>query len=106
MPLDVARLRALRPQNQLHYFPTVGSTMTEAGKLANTGAPHGTVVLADEQTAGVGRLGRSWLSESDAGIYCSILLRFSLAPSSLPVASLLLGLATAEAIQQSTHLAC
>jgi BirA family biotin operon repressor/biotin-[acetyl-CoA-carboxylase] ligase len=54
----------------------------------------------------VGRLGRSWLSEPDAGVYCSILLRLSLAPSSLPIASLLLGLATAEAIQQSTHLAC
>jgi BirA family biotin operon repressor/biotin-[acetyl-CoA-carboxylase] ligase len=106
MPLDIPRLRALRPENEIHYFATTSSTMSEATKLASQNAPHGTVVVADEQTAGIGRLGRSWLSEFDAGIYCSILLRLDVPAASLPIASLLLGLATAEAIQQSTHLAC
>jgi BirA family transcriptional regulator, biotin operon repressor / biotin---[acetyl-CoA-carboxylase] ligase len=106
MPLDIEQIRALRPQNHFHYFPTIGSTMSEAARLAATGSPHGTLVLADEQTAGVGRLGRSWQSQAEVGIYCSILLRLPLSPANLPVASLVLALATAEAIQKSTHLAC
>jgi BirA family biotin operon repressor/biotin-[acetyl-CoA-carboxylase] ligase len=106
MPLDIARIRLERPQNELHYWASIGSTMTEATRLAVAGASHGTVVLADAQTAGVGRLGRSWISQAELGIYCSILLRLPLAPGSMPIASLVLGLATAEAIQTSTELAC
>lgn len=106
MPLDVARLRLQRPQNELHYWASIDSTMTEAARLAASGASHGTAILADAQTAGVGRLGRSWISEAEFGIYCSILLRLPLPPSSIPIASLVLGLATAEAIQISSELAC
>jgi BirA family transcriptional regulator, biotin operon repressor / biotin---[acetyl-CoA-carboxylase] ligase len=106
MPLDVADLRAHRPQTEFHYFRSIDSTMREAVRLANAGAAHGTVVVADEQTAGVGRLGRSWHSETDAGIYCSILLRLPLIPTHFPVATLMLGLATAEAIEKATDLAC
>lgn len=106
MPLDIERIRTARPQNQVHYFQTVGSTMNEAAKLAAGGAPHGAIVLADEQTAGVGRMGRSWLSPADAGVYASVVLRLPLAPANLPIAMLVLGLATAEAIESSTHLAC
>jgi BirA family biotin operon repressor/biotin-[acetyl-CoA-carboxylase] ligase len=105
MPLDVAALRAHRPQTEFHYFRSIDSTMREAVRLAATAA-HGTVVIADEQTAGVGRLGRSWHSQADAGIYCSILLRLPLRPSRLPVATLMLGLATAGAIEKATDLAC
>jgi BirA family biotin operon repressor/biotin-[acetyl-CoA-carboxylase] ligase len=106
MRLDVERIRNLRPQNELHYFGTIASTMTEAARLAASGAPHGTVVLAEEQTAGIGRLGRAWQSEAELGIYCSILLRLPVEPGTLPVINLLLGLATAEAIEKSTHVAC
>ena len=45
MPLNVERIRALRPQNELHYWPSLPSTMIEATRLANSGAPHGTVVV-------------------------------------------------------------
>jgi BirA family biotin operon repressor/biotin-[acetyl-CoA-carboxylase] ligase len=106
MVLDIARIRSLRPQNEIHYFASLGSTMTEGARLAMAGAPHGAVVLTDEQTAGIGRLGRSWISQAELGIYCSIVLRLNLSPANLPIASLLLGLATAEAIQKSTQLAC
>ncbi len=102
MPLDVERIGS----NTLHYFKTIGSTMQEAARLAVTDAPHGTIVIAEEQTAGIGRLGRSWVSEPEVGIYCSILLRLPLSPANLPVATLLLGLATAEAIQKATSVAC
>ena len=106
MPLDIDKLQARRPQNEIYYFQTLGSTMVEATRFATCGAPHGTIVLADEQTEGIGRLGRSWQSQPEVGIYCSILLRLPLSPANLPVASLLLGLATVEAIQKSTQLAC
>lgn len=106
MRLDVAKIRCVYPHHQLHYFETVGSTMTKAARLAAAGAPDGTIILADEQTAGMGRLGRSWQSDAELGIYCSILLRLPVQPGTLPVINLVLGLATAEAIQESTHVAC
>ena len=81
--LNIDRLRHLRPQNEIHYFRTIASTMTEGAKLAQAGAPHGTVVLADEQTAGQGRLGRSWQSELGLGIYCTILLKLPITPEKL-----------------------
>ena len=62
--------------------------------------PLGSVVVADEQTAGQGRHGHSWHSEPDAGIYCSIVL------DPAPVLTLALGLATVEAIAEATGLAC
>ena len=106
MPLDIRRVRDHRPQNTLHYFASIGSTMIEAARLAVSGAPHGTVVIADEQTSGIGRLGRSWISAPELGLYLSALLRLPLAPARAPLANLLVGLATAEAIQKATHLAC
>jgi BirA family transcriptional regulator, biotin operon repressor / biotin---[acetyl-CoA-carboxylase] ligase len=104
--LDIEAIRKDRPTNQFHYFPTVDSTMKVAARLVSEGAPHGSVVLADEQTAGIGRLGRQWHSEAGLGIYCSVVLRIALAPETVPVLNLLLGLATAGAIQRVTNLAC
>lgn len=106
MPLDIKRVRAARPQNSIHYLATVTSTMQAAALLASDGAPPGSVVVAEEQTAGQGRLGRSWISQHEVGLYCSVLLRLQLPPSEIPVATLLLGLATADAIQQTTNLSC
>ncbi|HEX4807775.1 MAG TPA: biotin--[acetyl-CoA-carboxylase] ligase [Bryobacteraceae bacterium] len=106
MPLDIEVIRQSRPDNELHYFRSVGSTMTIAARLAAAGAPHGTVVVADEQTAGVGRLGRTWQSVADAGLYSSILLRLRIDASHFPIVTLVLGLATADAIQKSTDLVC
>lgn len=51
------------------------STMREARERAAAGAPHGTTVLAREQTAGRGRLGRAWLSARDAGLFMTTVLR-------------------------------
>jgi len=104
--MNIENIRAQRTANPIHFFASIGSTMTEAAKLAETGAPHGAVVLADEQTAGIGRLGRTWLSPPGTGIYCSVLLRLKLAPASAPIASLLVGLAAADAIQKTTNLLC
>jgi BirA family biotin operon repressor/biotin-[acetyl-CoA-carboxylase] ligase len=61
--------------DNLHVYNTVESTNQLAKKLAIGGALHGTVVLADEQTKGRGRLGRSFFSPKGSGIYMSIILR-------------------------------
>lgn len=61
----------------------VGSTQEEARALVRAGAPHGTIVLAEEQTEGRGRRGRSWLSPHGAGIWATVILRRGL-PESAP----------------------
>jgi len=82
----------------IHRFECVDSTMIRAAELAAAGAPSGTVVVAQEQTSGQGRLGRSWHSEPGAGLYLTQILRPKLDPVRLPVITLAFGLATAEAI--------
>ena len=59
----------------LHILKETDSTNTAASALAQQGAEHGTVVAADRQTAGRGRLGRSWFSPPGANLYCSVILR-------------------------------
>ena len=87
----------------VHYFRTE-STNSDAMRLAGEGEPHGTVVLAEEQTAGRGRFGRSWYSERSSGIYLSVILRPPLTPSHAPMLSLMAGLAVREAIHSATGL--
>ena len=67
----------------LHYFPTLDSTNDRLKAMAREAAPHGTVLIADHQTAGHGRLGRSFHSPSGSGIYLSMLLRPNCAPTDL-----------------------
>jgi BirA family biotin operon repressor/biotin-[acetyl-CoA-carboxylase] ligase len=80
--------------------------MTEASRLAAAGCESGTIVGADEQTAGQGRYGRVWHSEPGAGLYVSIVLRNPFPADALPVVTLALGLATSEAILKATDVSC
>ena len=57
----------------VEIFDVVGSTLDVAHELAENGAPSGTMVVADAQLAGRGRLGRSWSSESGRGVWCTVL---------------------------------
>ena len=82
---------------RLYHFFKIDSTNAVAMRLSEAGEPHGTVVLAEEQTAGRGRAGRSWTSEKSAGIYCSILLRPAIAPALAPLLTLVAGLAARDA---------
>ena len=79
--------------------PSTGSTNADVMSLALDGAPEGTVVVADEQTAGRGRLGRSWVSAPGTGLWCSVLVRMAPAAGSglLP---LLAGVAVVEAVRR------
>ncbi len=77
------------------------STMKEAA-----GHPPGTVIVAERQTAGQGRLGRSWHSEPGTGLYVSIVLEPVGEAGELPVITLALGLAAQEAVQNVAGVTC
>ena len=72
-----------------HLFERLGSTQDEARRQAQEGAVHGTLVWALEQTAGRGRMDRSWVSKRGAGLWFSLVLR----PQGDPNAAALLSLA-------------
>lgn len=77
--LQEKRLRAELPLEgmgvPLHFFQSLPSTNDYAKRLAEKGAPHGTLVTADEQTAGHGRRGRRWVTKKGAGLAISLVLR-------------------------------
>jgi BirA family transcriptional regulator, biotin operon repressor / biotin---[acetyl-CoA-carboxylase] ligase len=106
MPLDLDMVRAALPGREIVWFDVCGSTMTEAAKLARDGHPSGTVVIAEEQTAGQGRYRRAWHSEPGSGLYPSIVLRTAIPEESVGVLSMMLGLATAEAIARAADIRC
>ncbi len=84
----------IRPQ----VFPSLTSTNTVLKSLAAEDAPAGTAVLAVTQTAGRGRLGRSFYSPSASGLYLSLLLRPDLAPADAPRLTSCAAVAVAEAV--------
>ena len=84
----------------LRYIASVDSTNTLALSLGRAGEKTGTVVVADTQTGGRGRLGKSWLSPPGAGLYASIILRPDLPVKGLSSLTLAAGLAAAKAIEQ------
>lgn len=96
--IDLDRVRSQLADHKIYWHSTIGSTMTEASRLAAAGCESGTIVGADEQTAGQGRYGRAWHSEPGAGLYVSIVLRNKFPADALPVVTLALGLAASEAI--------
>ena len=91
---------------EIHRLETAASTMTHAAQLAQAACPSGTVVVAEEQTAGQGRHGHSWHSERGAGLYLSVVLRHKICPDTLPIVTLALGLAAAEAISMCAGVLC
>lgn len=88
----------------LYLFDETPSTNSAAATFAHDGAPHGTLVVAERQTAGRGRLGRQWYSTAAGNLYCSVLLR------ELPMANrvswipLIAAVASASAVEQVTGL--
>jgi BirA family biotin operon repressor/biotin-[acetyl-CoA-carboxylase] ligase len=105
MAFDLHTVRLRMPDRRIEWYQTVESTMTIAAALAREGVASGTVVGADEQSAGIGRHGHSWHSEPDAGLYTSTVLRLPVSARELPVVSLALGLAVQQAIAEAAGLA-
>jgi len=89
---------------KIHYFDYLASTMDLAMQLGIQAAPHGTVVLAESQTKGRGRLGRSWFSPKYKGIYMSLILRPDISPSASSVLTLLSAVSICEAVKTVTGL--
>ncbi len=88
----------------IHYFETTTSTMDEAFTLGLQGCPEGTVVCAEGQSRGRGRLGRTWMSPKSKGIYMSIVLRPKWGLLDVAKLTLLSAVALAEAIREHTGL--
>ncbi len=89
-----------------YRFEVTDTTMREAAELARNGCPEGAVVTAARQTAGRGRLDRRWLSESDGGLYLSLVLRPDVAPGAAPMLTLVAGLGVARAVRTAAGLDC
>jgi BirA family biotin operon repressor/biotin-[acetyl-CoA-carboxylase] ligase len=89
---------------QIHYYPLVDSTQSIAHAKAKDNEPEGTVVIADQQQAGKGRLGRVWHSPPGSGIWMSILLRPQLELHRCPQLTLLAAVAIVQAIREETGL--
>ena len=87
-----------------HYFKTA-STNSVALELGHAGEPHATLVIAEEQTGGRGRAGRTWHSEKTSGIYMSALLRPAISPIVAPVITMTAGLAVRDAVEEETGVA-
>ena len=88
----------------LTALQTVDSTNNEARRLAEKGAPHGCVVVSEEQTGGKGRLGRQWVSPPGSGIWFSVLLRPHALPEEVTGVTLLSAVAVCRAIRKETGL--
>ncbi|MGZ4488005.1 MAG: biotin--[acetyl-CoA-carboxylase] ligase [Nocardioides sp.] len=103
-PLRASALsRALEPDGfRVQVLATAGSTNALVAERARAGEPHGLVVVAEEQTAGRGRLDRSWQSPPRAGLTFSVLLRPALEPHRLGWVPLWGGLAVARAVREQT----
>ena len=90
--------------DRFHFIPETGSTNDDLKAMAKQGAPHGTVVLADRQTGGHGRLGRSFHSPGGKGIYMSILLRPKCAPTELMHLTCAAAVAMCDALEEAVGL--
>jgi BirA family biotin operon repressor/biotin-[acetyl-CoA-carboxylase] ligase len=88
------------------WLRSTASTMKDAAALAVRGEPHGTAVVAEEQTAGIGRHGHFWHSEMGGGLYLSIILRVALPAEILPVLTMALGLAAQTVVNEIACVSC
>ena len=88
-------------ENKVYYYETLDSTNTHICQMAVQGAQHGTVVVANKQTAGKGRRGRVWESSSGDNIYMSILLRPEIEANQASMLTLVMAYSVAKAIQKA-----
>ena len=86
----------------IDYHAEIDSTNLRARKLAAQGAPEGTVVIAERQTNGRGRLGRNWSSQSGLGLWFSLILRPQVSVSDLGIVTILTAVSLSRAIREAT----
>jgi len=101
-PLEIRPLLNTHDLGQtLHWYEEIGSTSDRAKELAEEGAEHGEVVIAEAQTAGRGRRGRAWVSPPRRNLYFSVVLRPELPPARAPELTLVASLAICDALRQA-----
>ncbi len=88
----------------VEYHETIDSTNLRARKMAEEGAPHGSLVVADCQNAGRGRRGRTWESPTGTGVFMSLILRPDMLPASASAITLVAALAVHDGIKEATGL--
>ena len=88
-------------RSHIHWFDSIESTNTHAKALAKAGAPHGTVLIADHQTGGRGRRGRSFHSPAGVGVYMSVLLRPECPPARLMHLTCAAAVAACDAVESA-----
>lgn len=87
---------------EIRYLDVIDSTNTMAKALAEEGYPSGTLVVADQQTAGKGRRGREWESPKDCGIFMTMMLKPDIVPNNASMLTLVAALAQAKALAEIT----
>ena len=87
-------------RDTLYWYDTIDSTNTKAKELAKRGAPHGTIIIAGQQTGGRGRMGRSFSSPAGMGVYLSVILRPNCTPDQLMHLTCAAGVAAMSAVEQ------
>ncbi|QDQ02118.1 biotin--[acetyl-CoA-carboxylase] ligase [Lysinibacillus fusiformis] len=92
-------LNTKRFGREIHHFDVVDSTQTIAHKLAQEGAPNGTVIIAEDQTAGRGRMTRMWESTHGTGIWMTIIVRPDVSPQQASSFTLVVAVAVTMAIK-------
>lgn len=95
-----SRLTTQRMGREIRYFSVIDSTNQYAKRIAEEGAPDGTLVIADEQTAGKGRSGRHWVTPPGEAASFTLVLRPNLAPEKISMVTLVMGLAVANAVRR------
>lgn len=88
-------------RDTLHWYPVTDSTNNQAKLLAKQGAPQGTVLIAGNQTAGRGRMGRTFQSPGGQGVYLSVILRPNCAPTELMHLTCAVGAAMVKAVEHT-----
>jgi len=100
-PFEVSRkLHTKFVGKKIEYFDYLSSTMNLAMQLGMQGVANGTLVLAESQTKGRGRLGREWYSPKYKGIYLSLILRPAISPAASPILTLLSAVSICEAVKK------
>lgn len=93
-------LRNRRLGVRIDCLDETDSTNTDLLAAGRAGASEGSVIIAEAQRRGRGRLGRSWVSPAGLNLYCSVLLRPSLPPEEVPLLTLVAGVAVADAVAE------
>lgn len=89
---------------EIYYYDSVTSTQSIAQELASKGVPEGTIIVADEQTGGRGRMARTWYSPKETGIWMSLILRPKISIQRTPQLTLIAAVAIVQAIEEVTGL--